>query len=1377
MVRFWFEHGQGPVTDSDGFLVPPSTDGVWRVNWDAIRLEALADVHIAILTGPPGIGKTTEIRRIAEATGAYIDLRAYSADKSLADEMALQAQSGAAALWLDGLDECPVPQPQPTLARVIARIARGLNVRVACRSAWYTEGLRDEIEAAMSPEPDGDDRPPVVIGLAPLCRSDALELLGGWGDSAPERTLASLSRVGALSFATNPQTLRLVFGLMRSGQGIPTNSWDLYQIGCKAMCDEIDAGKRRAGRNPASANERLRTLRRLACLSLLSQRSMLAEAPEFGDCAAVGVGDLPDDLQPMGSAHVLFDTPLLIASGNCLTWAHATFAEFLTAWETCEAGLDLRKLRQLFVDSDSRKVYPRLGRTASWVAAKNPEFRDYLAENDPSALVQSDLLSRFPLLVAPTLEAVMGQIAERKLSELSVREGYDNFRYPGLAAHLRPYISGKDHDVVQRRVAIDIAEANKVGGLVPDLLHVALDAADDPLTRAQAAHAIVRIGDVDARRQLKPLAMGLAGPDPDDELKGVALRSCYPDHLTVEELLGTLTSPKRTSFLGAYRSFIEIEFKELLRDEHVAPILVWLAKTDRPSLASHEFGEEAFEAIVMARAWYLINKPNVLEALSRLVAKRLGQGHEPFSWSSYERDGKMKRDEFYACVDQRRALCEAVLALPGADDAQLKLEFAISHELLDAADFPWALDKAALSPTQDGSKRWASVASNIFDRSQQHFEWLLRHASNQMINDAFAYWIRSVPLDSKEAARYREQHRQANAWRSRLPQVPDQTEAIVEALGRLIAQAEEDPSLFWQAHRHMIYDKSGQGLESGWVEGDVTRMPGWSLLSEDQKKQWLDLSLRFLSAQQADPNGWPDDRVLHIDATGYRCLRLAMASRQDAILSRVSGFFEQWAPAVVFMNDAILNDVPDLDVQIWVLFWSRAPATMLRHFETVIHRQARRWDHLPGLRRTLGPAVKGLNAALWRVARAGDVLPGARLSLLLQLLRFGHRPARTLLRRDARGAGPGREADRIAALTALLSASAREDWRLVRSVFADRPEVVHEVIEAFVGLSIDCNRIDTLKRLGTDGLGELYEVLAWAYPPADDYDWSSGGVRCMSSEDEARDLRENILQFLKDDGSAEAIAELRRIATNSEDPTRLRWTLLDAETIASKKRQPTPTPAELNALLDGDGNYVASADHLVEIVLDGIRTFQERIREHPAILWDEHPEVRPKDENHLSTTLRQHLESEFKGRKIVVNREVEISQGEQTDLYVEAWRDNHSDVVRVVIETKGGWNRDLGTAMEAQLLRRYMNSPSRTHGIYLVGWFESPAWRGSDRRQGAHRRNRTKYSDEELRAEAESLSTPCRSMIYAPLNCTLRVGSQRNNRRRRRGQLSSQGVP
>jgi hypothetical protein len=129
-----------------------------------------------------------------------------------------------------------------------------------------------------------------------------------------------------------------------------------------------------------------------------------------------------------------------------------------------------------------------------------------------------------------------------------------------------------------RDVAIDIAEACTLQPLQQDLGPIALDPSQPLSVRVNAAAAVSRIGDEDAKERLKPLAQGESDDDPDDELKGWGLRAVWPAHLTAAECFGCLTLPKRDDFSGTYQMFLWRELVSHLQPHDLPIALHWVSK-------------------------------------------------------------------------------------------------------------------------------------------------------------------------------------------------------------------------------------------------------------------------------------------------------------------------------------------------------------------------------------------------------------------------------------------------------------------------------------------------------------------------------------------------------------------------------------------------------------------------------------------------------------------------------------------------------------------------------------------------------------------------------------------------------------------------------
>jgi len=118
---------------------------------------------------------------------------------------------------------------------------------------------------------------------------------------------------------------------------------------------------------------------------------------------------------------------------------------------------------------------------------------------------------------------------------------------------------------------------------------------------------------------------------------------------------------------------------------------------------------------------------------------------------------------------------------------------------------------------------------------------------------------------------------------------------------------------------------------------------------------------------------------------------------------------------------------------------------------------------------------------------------------------------------------------------------------------------------------------------------------------------------------------------------------------------------------------------------------------------------------------------RPKDEEAFSDYVKDHLVTDLTDRGIIVNREVQIrrgqgnARGEDTDIHIDAvtrgGAEETYDTITVIVEAKGCWHRELATAMETQLVNRYLKDNQCSHGLYLIGWFKSSSWDPMDPRE------------------------------------------------------------
>jgi hypothetical protein len=299
---------------------------------------------------------------------------------------------------------------------------------------------------------------------------------------------------------------------------------------------------------------------------------------------------------------------------------------------------------------------------------------------------------------------------------------------------------------------------------------------------------------------------------------------------------------------------------------------------------------------------------------------------------------------------------------------------------------------------------------------------------------------------------------------------------------------------------------------------------------------------------------------------------------------------------------------------------------------------------------------------------------------------------------------------------------------------------------------------------------DLYIWLEKQFPTADDP--QHDGAHFVSNRDSIKDYRDGTLRVLEHRGTPAAIEALSRIERELPHLDWMYRVVASAKATMLRKTWRPQTPADLFAATQhANSRLVRGARDLQEVILESLESLQASLQgETPATpdLWDEvsKGKFRPKDENRLSDYIKRHLEGDLRGRGVVSLREVEIRRdvgagtGERTDVHVtglvEGVVPGTLDQVRVIIEVKGSWHARVNTAMESQLVNRYLKDNECRHGIYLVGWYRCDQWDTNDGRLGASRKETAEELRERLISQATALSQD--DLVIRPfvLNAALR---------------------
>src|ERR1019366_4377044 len=380
--------------------------------------------------------------------------------------------------------------------------------------------------------------------------------------------LARVEELRIASLAIKPVTLKMLLDTFKSDGDLPGNVLDLYEKGCSILCEEQNESRRAAGRaGLLSPKDRLAVASRIAAATQFGNRFAIWTGTEAAGVPEedVPVWELAGGSEPAnGQVNITPDavletlgTGLFSSRGQeRLGWSHQTFAEFLAARYCIAHKLPIQQLRSLVFHPRRRRVIPQVREVASWLALQNPELFANVAELDPEVLLGS---------ASPSLSDEQRKIATDALLKNCDKEEFLHFKlnlelrnlsHPSLAQQLRPVLVNRQRCEATRHLAISIARECSVSGLGDLLAEIALSDAEAHDLRAWAAYAVGAIGSEDDRSRLRPLLGASRDVDPDDEIRGAALRAIYPADYYDDSIWNYLEHPRRSSLFGLYNDFL-----------------------------------------------------------------------------------------------------------------------------------------------------------------------------------------------------------------------------------------------------------------------------------------------------------------------------------------------------------------------------------------------------------------------------------------------------------------------------------------------------------------------------------------------------------------------------------------------------------------------------------------------------------------------------------------------------------------------------------------------------------------------------------------------------------------------------------------------------
>jgi hypothetical protein len=895
--------------------------------------------------------------------------------------------------------------------------------------------------------------------------------------------------------------------------------------------------------------------------------------------------------------------------------------------------------------------------------------------------------------------------------------------------------------VIIRRVTIDIAEACEVRELQRELLQIALNQEENIHVRSQAADALVKVGDAKTRKCLKSLAFGLAGDDPEDELKGAALRALWPEHLSAAELFEILTIPKRQNLFGSYRYFLQYDLIAGLRPIDLPIALTWVESLLRGRELDYYLRQ--FVDAILRRACELLDEPGVIESFARVALALLKEDHPIFESEVFESEDRDSVANPLEDDEIRRKVLSAILPLvenQAGDPWQLE-------SLVKNQDMPWLIRQFKHDDPTQLRQLWAELIVVAFRFVPDQINLVLDACEDEPLLVEKFRWLREpILLNSEEAAEQLKRHQRDLAHRQKRHREPlDPPPA--HRIAMQLAASESGNASAWVGLCFDLTLKEDNKYHR-WPTADLRRTPGWEQADATTRGCIIAAARRYLLEAQPNPKALLSSGPFRTgDIAGYPALRLLLQEDPSFLQDADEEFWGKWTLLVLDPHHS--DEDKNAHEQLLRVAYQRAPQSILAGLGQLIDKESS------------GPVyIVNEVKAIWDDDIAETILdrvknPGLSAQglekLLGVLLEHGSPDAQlfaaSLIATPITTSGEERERALIAGET-LFRYARDHGWSAVWGAIQADPAFGRDLMLCISSSSAG------IQRLTDDQAADLFAWLTQQFPRTEDPEPPDEVHGVIPRLDLAR-FRDGIVRQLKERGTPAACRAIARLVAQFPDQPWLKWTLREAEALARQRTWPPPIPAEVLAIAtDSNKRLVRSGDELLDVIIESIKRLEEKLHGVTPLvrfLWNELGSTcRPKDENDFSDFVKAHLETDLKEGGIVANREVEVSRpkgagiGNRTDILVSSVakgeaRDTFQSI-HVVIECKGSWNNKLLTDMKDQLRDRYLIDNDHRHGLYLVGYFDSPRWDERDGRRAQSQRHTMDQLQNVLDQQTKKLS-------------------------------------
>lgn len=1328
--RYWHNLGEVLPLDENGFLRDPNIGWfhVYYQDKDVYTLSDLMQTDCLLLLGEPGIGKSTELEKLEseekkrQHRKVSFTLRRFESKIDFKESVLnndqvsdwIKGNSEPLSIYLDGLDEALLDAKKISygvvdVVKTLIKFGR-VFLRVTCRTSDLPKEFQSEISSIFSENLKS-------VELAPLRKEDIKLAAQEYGiDEEAFFSAIYEKELGAL--ASRPITLNMLIKEYLDYGKISEDINEVYEKGCLYLLEDSEDRIEAGYKSTLTQSQRLIIAERIAANLILCNYSNLYTGtihelkkvdlnvdeidrgkeliPTIGETIEVHKEAIDEVIQTS-----LFKS----LGGRRFSFTHQTLAEYLTARYLMRNQLQMPQLESILLHEDgvSSGVIPQLKEVAMWLASMHDGFFKRLIEVDPIILLKSSIWVKDKERLKALLKSLIKKVSERSRTPDYRRhfKFLKNFDFEGIQELLRSELSISKYDDHSKRFILDIIDAIGIEEMADKLIDIVLD--DDSGLRLKN-HALDILYDFDNKSEFySKLLSLLKSPDENDYLLiANSIKVLYPAHISSSQLIEifeySADLKERILKISGYHILKKSESKEL------AILLEWASENfpekNYPSKGSAEFFDE-----IILKGIKHINEDKIKKSLSQYIFKKIKKIYKIFDSTFSEKSYK----EFLSQRKERRLIVEEIISIflkEEDEDSVYKLT-RYEHALVVEEDFDWVLNHVLAADEEREGIVWVKVLDRLFKFYEpDHIQKVLLNKDNKFIIAAFDSLLTPIDIQSEEADKARKRH--------------------AEFLGHKMGKAKKT------INRDELIEKDLEELKKGdidafyWLDRNLSLIPesynytkdyelkseeynGWISANEGLKEEIINYAQEFLIHASPTDKNWlhdPNSRV------SYRALRY-IEDYDRVLLGDISDdTWKKWLKPILYFE---LSGGFSLDQRFSKILIEKFQDDVIEFIcELVKSENEEQSGHISVIPKLDSILTKELIDALFALLNDEELKPRAKETINERLLKSRHLEGLESIKSDL---NRDNEDDYIINAFLLIKYSPDDFFEYVWEEFQNDTELSKKIAQKIA--SEDRHQHEKLTSLSEGQLAKLYIWLEKNYPVVEDSK-KNGGITTMNM---LSDFRSSVLNHLVTKGTEEACNQMLNILEALPDR---KWLKLEFEESKEIYRRENWVPLKVNHLLslvnDKKTRIIKNEQDLLNSTLEKLDDLQKRLQDQEQsesiIYWNEDPVVKPKDENRMSDLIKNYLQDSLSKEGVILNREVEIERGNKTDIHVTALipEGEGYNPIKLVIEVKGCWHKDLRIAFKDQLIKKYLQGKGISTGIYLVGWFACEKWNRDDYR-------------------------------------------------------------